>query len=65
MKDKWTLTLIYSKYARVGEEYQTVETEEALEFHNFDDVANVIGYRTEGAPGITRKFALKYEKEAE
>ena len=65
MKDKWTLTLIYSKYAKVGEGYQTVETEEELEFHDFDDVANMIEYRTEGAPGVTRKFALKYEKEEE
>lgn len=65
MKDKWTLTLIYSKYTRVGEEYQMVETEEELELHNFDDVANVIGYRAEGAPGVTRRFALKYEKEEE
>ena len=65
MKGKWTLTLIYSKYVKVGEEYQTVETEEELELHDFDDVANMIGYRTEGAPGTTRKFALKYEKEAE
>ena len=65
MKGKWTLTLIYSKYVKVGEEYQTVETEEALELHDFDDVANMLGYRAEGAPGVTRKFALKYEKEEE
>ena len=65
MKGKWTLTLIYSKYVKVGEEYQTVETEEQLEFHDFDAVANMIGYRTEGAPGVTRKFALKYEEEEE
>jgi hypothetical protein len=65
MKGKWTLTLIYSKYAEVGEEYQTVEIEEPLEFHDFDDVANMLGYRAEGAPGVTRKFALKYEKEEE
>ena len=62
MKSKWTLTLIYSKYVKVGEEYQTVETEETLELHDFDDVANMLGYRAEGAPGVTRKFALKYEK---
>jgi len=65
MKGKWTLTLIYSKYVKVGEEYQTVETEETLELHDFDDVANMLGYRAEGAPGVTRKFALKYEKEEE
>ena len=65
MKGKWTLTLIYSKYAKVGEGYQTVETEETLEFHDFDDVANMLGYRAEGAPGEKKKFALKYEKEEE
>ena len=60
---KWTLTLVLSKYTKVGDEYKMVELEEELEFDDFDDVMNCIAYRVEGAPGTTKKFELRYDKE--
>ena len=45
---EYILSLTFSKYMRVGEEWQTVEITQKFRYSDFDDVQNLIGYLTEG-----------------
>lgn len=56
---KYTVTLMMSRYLKVGEEWQDVDVKRAFTFTSWDDVQNLIGYLAEGASG-----SVKFEIEA-
>ena len=56
---KYTVTLLMSRYLKVGEEWQDVDVKRTFTFNSWDDVQNLIGYLVEGASG-----AVKLEIEA-
>lgn len=56
---KYTVTLMMSRYLKVGEEWQDVDVKRTFTFNSWDDVQNLIGYLVEGANG-----AVKLEIEA-
>ena len=56
---KYVVTLMMSRYLKVGEEWQDVDVKRTFTFTSWDDVQNLIGYLVEGASG-----AVKFEIEA-
>jgi hypothetical protein len=56
---KYTVTLIMTRYLKVGEEWQDVDVKRAFTFTSWDDVQALIGCLVEGASG-----AVKFEIEA-
>lgn len=56
---KYTVTLMMSRYLKVGEEWQDVDVKRTFTFNNWDDVQNFIGYLVEGANG-----SVKFEVES-
>ncbi len=56
---KYTVTLIMTRYLKVGEEWQDVDVKRTFTFNSWDDVQNLIDYLVEGASG-----AVKFEIEA-
>lgn len=61
---KYTLTLMMSRYIKVGEEWQDVDVKRTFAFNNWDDVQNLIGYLVEGAKGSVKFEIEAIEKEA-
>lgn len=56
---KYTVTLIMTRYLKVGEEWQDVDVKRTFTFTSWDVVQKFIGYLVEGASG-----AVKFEIEA-
>lgn len=56
---KYTVTLMMSRYLKVGEEWQDVDVKRAFTLTSWDDAQNLIGYLVEGASG-----SVKFEIEA-
>jgi hypothetical protein len=60
---KYKVKLFMSKYVKVGDEYQDVDTSRTFKFKEWDDVQNFIGYMVEGADGAV-KFEIEQIEEA-
>lgn len=63
---KYDITLLMSRYMKVGEVYDTIDTSRTFTFDDWDDVQNLIAYLVHGATGSV-KFeveAIKEEAEA-
>lgn len=60
---KYQVTLLVSKFMKVGEDYMTVDVPKVLEFKDWDDVQNVVGYMVGGSEGSV-KFEIKKIEEA-
>ena len=59
---KYKVTLMISRYLKVGEEWQDVDVKRTFTFNNWDDVQNFIGYLVEGANGSVR-FEVEFVRE--
>ena len=59
---KYTVTLLMSRYLKVGEEWQDVDVKRTFTFNSWDDVQNLIGYLVEGASGAVT-FEIEASKE--
>lgn len=59
---KYTVTLMMTRYLKVGEEWQDVDVKRTFTFTNWNDVQNFIGYLVEGASGAV-KFEIESGKE--
>ena len=55
---KYTITLMMSRYLKVGEEWQDVDVKRTFTFTSWDDVQNFIGYLVDGASGSV-KFEIE------
>lgn len=61
----YKLTLYVSKFMRLGEDnYQTVDVPKELQFNNWDDVQNFIGYMVEGSKGSVKVEIEEIKEEA-
>lgn len=60
---KYTVTLIMTKYLKVGEEWQDVDVKRTFTFARRENVQNFIGYMVEGANGAV-KFEIEKIEEA-
>lgn len=58
---KYKLTLIVKGCMMIGNEFKRVEAKLPLEYVNFDDVQNVLGYLTDGTTNEI-EFVLKREE---
>ena len=56
---KYTVTLMMSRYLKVGEEWQDVDVKRTFTYSEEDDVKNLVSYLVKGASG-----AVKFEIEA-
>ena len=61
---KYKVTLMISRYLKVGEEWQDVDVKRTFTFNNWDDVQNFIGYLVEGANGSVRFEVESVREEA-
>lgn len=61
---KYTVTLIMTRYLKVGEEWQDVDVKRTFTFTSWDVVRELIRYLVEGASGAV-KFEIEASKEEE
>ena len=62
---KYDVTLFMSRYMKVGEVYDTVNTSRTFTFDDWDDAQNLVGYLVHGATGSVKLEVEAIEEEAE
>ena len=55
---KYEIRVYMNQYAKIDDEWRSVEASRAFSFKSWDDVQNFIGYLVEGADGWV-KFEVK------